>query len=60
MHKLTIIGVDLAKHVIQVSIMNTQGKEVLNRTISRAKFSEFITKQKPSLFAFEACASSHY
>lgn len=60
MKQYNIIGVDLAKHVIQVSVMNTHGIEVLNRSFSRKKFSEFLSKQKPSLIAFEACASSHH
>lgn len=60
MRKLNIIGVDLAKNVIQVSAVNAHGKEIINRAMSRTKFAEFLGKQKPNLIAFEACASSHY
>jgi transposase len=54
------IGVDLAKHVIQVSVLSPQGKQLQNKTLSRKKFREFILQHKPSLVAFEACATAHY
>ena len=56
----TTVGVDLAKNVIQVSVVSGSGKERLNRSFTRAKFAEFLGKQKPSLVAFESCASAHY
>ncbi len=56
----TTVGVDLAKNVIQVSVVSPRGKELLNRSFTRAKFAEFLGKQKPSLVAFESCASAHY
>ena len=60
MHHSTTVGVDLAKNVIQVSVISARGKELLNRSFTRAKFAEFLGKQKPSLVAFESCASAHY
>jgi len=56
----TTVGVDLAKNVIQVSVVNGRGKELSNRSLSRKKFAEFLGKQKPSLVAFESCATAHY
>jgi transposase len=56
----TTVGVDLAKNVIQVSVVSVRGKELLNRSLTRRKFAEFLGKQKRSLVAFEACATSHY
>jgi transposase len=56
----TTVGVDLAKNVIQVSVVSRRGRELLNRSLSRRKFAEFLGKQKPSLVAFESCASAHY
>ena len=56
----TTVGVDLAKNVIQVSVVSTRGKQLSNRSLSRKKFAEFLGKQKPALVAFEACATSHY
>ena len=56
----TTVGVDLAKNVIQVSVVGSRGKELLNRSLSRHKFAEFLGKQTPSLVAFEACATAHH
>lgn len=56
----TTVGVDLAKNVIQVSVVSVRGKELVNRSLSRRKFAEFLGRQKPSLVAFESCATSHY
>ena len=50
----TTVGVDLAKNVIQVSVISGRGKELSNRSLSRGKFAEFLGKQKPALVAFEA------
>ena len=56
----TTIGVDLAKNVIQVSVLSSRRKELCNRSLTRKKFAEFLGKQKPSLVAFESCATAHY
>ena len=60
MAQLNTIGVDLAKSVIQVSVVTPRGKELLNKALTRKKFAEFLAVQKSSLVAFEACASAHY
>ena len=60
MRNSTTIGVDLAKNVIQISVVNGRGKELSNRALTRKKFTEFLGKQKPSLVAFESCGTSHY
>ena len=56
----TTVGVDLAKNVIQISVVSGRGKELVNRSLTRTKFAEFLGKQKPSLVAFESCATAHY
>ncbi|MDH3339236.1 MAG: IS110 family transposase, partial [Gammaproteobacteria bacterium] len=56
----TTVGVDLAKIVIQISVVSGRGKELSNRSRMCKKFAEFLGKQKPSLVAFESCASAHY
>ena len=60
MTKLNVIGVDLAKNVIQVSILSPSNRELRNSAFSRRKFAEFLGRQRPSLVAFEARATSHY
>ncbi|MDH3804878.1 MAG: IS110 family transposase [Gammaproteobacteria bacterium] len=56
----TTVGVDLAKNVIQISVVSSRGKELSNRSLTRKKFAEFLGKQEPSLVAFESCATAHY
>lgn len=60
MQKYNTIGVDLAKNIIHVSVINTNQKEIVNRSFSRLKFAEFLANQQSSLVAFEACGSSHH
>jgi transposase len=60
MTHLNTIGVDLAKNVIQVSVVTSSGKELSNRSLTRARFKEFLGTQRRSLVAFEACASAHF
>lgn len=60
MRNSNTIGVDLAKNVIQVSVVTPANKELSNKELTRAKFAEFLGKQKPGLVAFEACATAHH
>lgn len=60
MAKLNVIGVDLAKNVIQAAVQSSSGKILSNREFSRRKFAEFLAKQPVSTVAFEACSSAHY
>jgi transposase len=60
MNKLNVIGVDLAKNVIQVSVLSPSNRELRNSALTRRKFAEFLGRQHRSLVAFEACATSHY
>jgi len=60
MNKLQTIGVDLAKNIIRVSVVSIANKEQTNKNFTRTQFARFLVKQKPSLVAFEACASAHY
>jgi transposase len=60
MTKLNVIGVDLAKNVIQISVLSPSNRELRNSALTRRKFAEFLGRQRASLVAFEACATSHY
>jgi len=60
MNQLNAIGVDLAKNVIQISILSPANRELRNSALTRRKFAEFLAKQRPGLVAFEACATAHY
>lgn len=60
MKNYNTIGVDLAKNVIQVSVVSPSNKQLKNKALTRKKFAEFLAKQNASLVAFEACATAHY
>jgi transposase len=60
MNNLNVVGVDLAKNVIQISVLSNRNRELQNRSLTRRKFAEFLGKQRASLVAFEACATAHY
>jgi len=60
MNKLNVIGVDLAKNVIQISVLSPSNRELRNSALTRHKFAEFLAKQRLGLVAFEACATAHY
>lgn len=60
MAQLNTIGVDLAKNVIQASVVTPRGKELRNKSFTRNKFKEFLATQASSLVAFEACSSAHF
>ena len=55
----TTIGVDLAKHVIQVCITR-KGKVISNNEMTPESFQCFLATQKPSRIIFETCATSNY
>ena len=47
MNKLNVIGVDLAKNVIQVSVLSRRRKESYEHSADPAKFAEFLARQRP-------------
>lgn len=56
----TIIGVDLAKRVLQVHGAVGTGEVVFRKKLSRKQFIAFMAQQEPSRIVFEACGSAHY
>ncbi len=57
-HK-TIIGVDLAKHLFQVCMVNHKGRLKTNTTVTRGKLLAFMARQSPALVVMEACSRAH-
>jgi len=55
----SIVGVDLAKDVIQVCIF--KGKKVQsNKEMTPSNFMEWLINSQPSTVVFEACGTSNY
>jgi transposase len=60
MDKITRIGVDLAKNIIQVRGVDCMERVVVRKAISRQKFLEWFANLEPCLVAMEACSAAHY
>jgi transposase len=57
---LPVIGLDLAKSVFQLHIVDPESGEIERRQIKRARLTEFFAKCPSSMVAMEACVTSHY
>src|SRR4030081_2181627 len=60
MSEITVIGLDLAKHVFQVHGADLDGRPVLRKRLRRGQVLEFFASLSPCLIGMEACAGSHY
>src|SRR5258708_35616975 len=60
MDKITRIGVDLAKNVIQLHGVDSAERIVVRKAIPRQKFLEWFANLAPCLVAMEACSAAHY
>ena len=58
--KLTTVGIDLAKNVIQVHGVDARGKAVLKKQLKRNQVLAFFGNYEPCLIGMEACGSAHY
>lgn len=58
--KITIVGIDLAKHVFQLHGVDERGKTVLKKQLKRDQMAGFFANLSPCLIGMEACASAHH
>ena len=58
--KITTVGIDLAKNVIQVHGINEQGKKVFNKQLQRKHVLTHFAQLPPCLIGMEACSSAHF
>jgi transposase len=58
--KLTPVGVDIAKSVIQVHWVDGETGEIINRAIRRHRFLEYFANRTPCLIGMEACGGSQH
>ena len=58
--KITAIGIDLAKNVVQVHGVDERGKAVLKKQLKRDQVAVFFANLPPCLIGMEACGSAHY
>jgi len=57
---VTTIGIDLAKHTFSLHGVDSRGKLVFRKTLSRAKLLPFLGSLPPCLIGMEACSGAHY
>ena len=57
---VTTIGIDLAKNSFSLHGVDSQGKRVFSKTLSRGKLLAFLAQQPPSLIGMEACSGAHH
>lgn len=61
MRKNTAIGIDLAKRVFQVCVVDVHSQQVqVNKVIKRAALLDFMRHQPPARVFMEACGGAHY
>jgi transposase len=60
MDKITHIGVDLAKNVMQVHAVDSAGRVVVRKALARERFVSWFANLEPCLVAMEACGAAHY
>jgi transposase len=60
MKKSNVIGIDLAKNIIQVCNIYKHGELVSNKAMSLSKLKELLAKSAHSIVVMEGCGSCHY
>lgn len=60
MEEITIVGVDLAKHVFHVHGVDAAGRAVVRRSVRRHELTAFIASLPACVVAMEACAGAHH
>lgn len=60
MNEVSIIGLDIAKHVFHAHGADASGREVFSRRIGRGKLLDFFAAQPRCLVALEACGGAHH
>jgi transposase len=57
---LSVLGIDIAKHVFHVVGMDHTGTVVLKKRLGRGEVLPFLAPLPPLLIGMEACGSAHY
>jgi transposase len=57
---IKVVGIDLAKRSFHVYGVDENGQQVISRTFSRTRLSEFMANLPACTVAMEACGSAHY
>jgi len=60
MNNIKVVGIDLAKNIIQIHGNDKKGKCVLRKRLSREKLVEFMAQLPSCLIGIEACGGAHH
>ena len=60
MIKPSVIGLDLAKNIFHLAVLNRQCRDIKQKRLRRAQLAQHFAKLPPTHIAMEACGSSHY
>lgn len=60
MDRITRVGVDLAKNVMQIHAVDSAERVVVRKAIPRERFVSWFANLEPCLIAMEACGAAHY
>ncbi|WP_321940471.1 IS110 family transposase [Paraburkholderia sp. J8-2] len=60
MNEVTLIGIDLGKHVFHLHAQDAKGHEVFRKRLSRLQLLPFFSNLKAVTVVMEACAGSHW
>ncbi|MBC8752393.1 transposase [Paraburkholderia sp. WC7.3g] len=60
MDRITRVGVDLAKNVMQIHAVDSAECVVVRKAIPRERFVSWFANLEPCLIAMEACGAAHY
>jgi transposase len=58
--KISIIGLDIAKHVFHAHGADERGRALFRKRISRGKLLDFFAAQPSCTVALEACGGAHH
>ena len=58
--KRTTVGIDLAKNVFQIHVVDEHGKTVLRKQLKRAQLVTHFSNLTPCLIGMEACGGAHH
>jgi transposase len=60
MNEVTLIGIDLGKHVFHLHAQDAKGHEVFRKKLARTQLLPFFSNLKAVTVVMEACAGSHW
>jgi len=60
MNNSNVIGIDLAKNVIQICKVSINGEIIFNKPVSPKKLKEILINERAAVVAMEGCGSCHY